>query len=103
MNTEESARVKTSGCRDRGHGDDERGVKPARDRWSSVEILRDLGLSKEKIVAYHRRFPTPTLTSCAPPSAPPAAPTAAPATGIRKSQPISMPQRGPRDRQRLVV
>ena len=26
----------------------------------SVEILRDLGLSKEKIVAYHRRFPTPT-------------------------------------------
>jgi hypothetical protein len=93
MNTEESARVKTSGCRDRGHGDDERGVKgddergvkPARDSWSSVEILRDLGLSKEKIVAYHRRFPTPTLTSCAPPSAPPAAPTDAPATGIRKS------------------
>jgi hypothetical protein len=86
MNTEESARVKTSGCRDRGHGDDERGVKPARDRWSSVEILRDLGLSKEKIVAYHRRFPTPTLTSCAPPSAPPAALTAAPATGIRASR-----------------
>jgi hypothetical protein len=93
MNTEESARVKTSGCRDRGHGDDERGVKPARDRWSSVEILRDLGLSKEKIVAYHRRFPTPTLTSCAPPSAPPAALTAAPATGIRASR--SACPRGP--------
>jgi len=30
----------------------------------SVEILRDLGLSKEKIVAYHRRFPTPTPTGC---------------------------------------
>jgi phospholipase/lecithinase/hemolysin len=29
----------------------------------SVEILRDLGLSKEKIVAYHRRFPTPTPTT----------------------------------------
>ena len=38
----------------------------ARDRdlpRRSVEILRDLGLSKEKIVAYHRRFPTPP-TSC---------------------------------------
>jgi len=65
MNTEE-ARVKTSGRQGRGHGDDERGVKPARDRGlprRSVEILRDLGLSKEKIVAYHRRFPTPTPTS----------------------------------------
>ena len=63
MNTEESARVKTSGRQSRGHGDDERGVKPARDRdlpRRSVEILRDLGLSKEKIVAYHRHFPTPT-------------------------------------------
>ncbi len=30
----------------------------------SVEILRDLGLSKEMIVAYHRRFPTPTPMSC---------------------------------------
>ena len=30
----------------------------------SDEILRDLGLSKEKIVAYHRRFPTPTPTRC---------------------------------------
>jgi hypothetical protein len=63
MNTEE-ARVKTSGRR--GHGDAERGVKPARDRdlpRRSVEILRDLGLSKEKIVAYHRRFPTPTPTT----------------------------------------
>jgi hypothetical protein len=62
MNTEQ-ARVKTSGRHGRGHGDDERGVKPARARdlpRRSVEILRDLGLSKEKIVAYHRRFPTPT-------------------------------------------
>ena len=62
MNTEE-ARVKTSGRQGTGHGDDERGVKPACDRdlpRRSVEILRDLGLSKEKIVAYHRRFPTPT-------------------------------------------
>ena len=67
MNTEE-ARVKTGGWQDRGHGlADERGVKPACDRdplRRSVEILRDLGLSKEKIVAYHRRFPTPTPTSC---------------------------------------
>jgi hypothetical protein len=66
MNTEE-ARVKTSGRQDGGHGDDERGVEPARDRdlpRRSVEILRDLGLSKEKIVAYHRRFPTPTPMSC---------------------------------------
>ena len=65
MNTE--ARVKTSARQGRGHGDDERGVKPARDGnlpRRSVEILRDLGLSKEKIVAYHRRFPTPTPTSC---------------------------------------
>ena len=63
MNTEE-ARVKTSGRR--GHGDAERGLKPAGDGdlpWRSVEILRDLGLSKEKIVAYHRRFPTPTPTT----------------------------------------
>ena len=60
MNTEE-ARVKTSGRR--GHGDAERGLEPACDRdlpWRSDEILRDLGLPKEKIVAYHRRFPTPT-------------------------------------------
>ncbi len=65
MNSEESARVKTSGRQGRGNGDDERGVKPARDidlPWRSVEILRDLGLSKEKIVAYHRRFPIPTPT-----------------------------------------
>ena len=64
MNTEE-ARVKTSARQGRGHGDDERGVKPACDRDTprrSVEILRDLGLSKEKIVAYHRRFPIPTPT-----------------------------------------
>jgi hypothetical protein len=66
MNTQE-ARVKTSGRQGCGYGDDERRVKPARDRdlpRRSVDILRDLGLSKEKIVAYHRRFPTPTPTSC---------------------------------------
>jgi len=43
MNTED-ARVKTSGRQGRGHGDDERGVEPARDRdppRRSVEILRD--------------------------------------------------------------
>jgi hypothetical protein len=60
MNTEE-ARVKTSGRHARGHQVDERGLKLARERdlpRRSVEILRDLGLSKEKIVAYHRRFPT---------------------------------------------
>ena len=62
MNREE-ARLRTSGRQDGGHVDDERGVERARDRdlpRRSVEILRDLGLSKEKIVAYHRRFPTPT-------------------------------------------
>jgi len=67
MNTEESARVKTGGRQGRGYGrGDERGVKPARDRdppRRSVEILRDLGLSQEKIVAYNLRFPTPP-TSC---------------------------------------
>ena len=58
MNTE-AARVKTSGRQDGSHGDEERGVAPARDRdlpRRSVDVLRDLGLSKEKIVAYHRRF-----------------------------------------------
>jgi hypothetical protein len=66
MNTEE-ARVKTGIQQGGGHGDDERGVKPACDRdppRRSVEILRDLGLSTEKIVAYHRRFPMPTPISC---------------------------------------
>jgi hypothetical protein len=61
MNTEE-ARVKTGIQQGRGLGG-ERGAKPACDRdppRRSVEILRDLGLSTEKIVAYHRRFPTPT-------------------------------------------
>ena len=55
--------MKVSGRQGRGHGDDEPGAEPARDgdlRRRSVEILRDLGLSKEKIVAYLRRFPTPT-------------------------------------------
>lgn len=59
----EVARVKTNAGQDGGHGDKEGGVAPARDRdlpRGSVEILRDLGLSREKIVAYHRRFPTPT-------------------------------------------
>jgi len=60
--------VKTSDCQGRGHGRaDEGRVKRARDRdlpRRSVETLRDLGLSKEKIVAYHRRFPTPTPTGC---------------------------------------
>ena len=71
MNTEE-ARVKTSGRQGRGHGDDERGGEPARDRdlpQRSVEILRDLGLSKEKIVAYHRRFPTPAARELRVPTA----------------------------------
>ena len=66
MNTEE-ARVKISGRQGWGPGGDKRGVEAAPDRdlpRRSVEILRDLGLSKEKIVAYHRRFPTPTPTSC---------------------------------------
>ncbi len=65
MNSEESARVKTSGRQGKGHGDDDRGVKPALDidlPRRSVEILRDLGLSMEKIVAYHCRFPIPTRT-----------------------------------------
>jgi hypothetical protein len=65
MNTEVSARVKTSGRQGMDHGDDEREVTPACDRDSpkrSVEILRDLGLSQEKIVAYNLRFPTPTPT-----------------------------------------
>jgi hypothetical protein len=66
VNTE-VARVKTRGWQDGGHGDEERGVVPARDRdlpRPSVDVLRDLGLSKEKIVAYHRRFPAPTPTCC---------------------------------------
>jgi len=56
MNTEESARLETGG-RDRP------GLQLACDgRLSrrSVEILHDLGLSQEKIVAYNLRFPTPT-------------------------------------------
>ena len=59
--------MKTGGRQGRGHGDDERGVKPACDGdlpRRSIEILRDLGLSQEKIVAYNLRFPTPTPTSC---------------------------------------
>jgi hypothetical protein len=63
MNTEESARVETTGRQGRDYGDDEPGVEPACDRdlpRRSVEILRDLGLSQEKIVAYNLRFPTPT-------------------------------------------
>jgi hypothetical protein len=65
VNTE-GARVKTSGWQDGGHGHEERGVVPARDRDlpRRSDVLRDLGLSKEKIVAYHRRFPAPTPTRC---------------------------------------
>jgi hypothetical protein len=62
----------TSGQQDGGHEDEERGVAAVRDTdlpRRSVEILRDLGLSKEKIVAYHRRFPTPPPTSCGVPIA----------------------------------
>ena len=62
MNTE-AAGMKTSSWQDGGHGDEERGVAPARDRdlrRRSVDVLRDLGLSTEKIVAYHRGFPAPT-------------------------------------------
>ena len=73
MNTEEEARVKTSGRQGGGHGRaDERGVKPACDRdppRRSVEILRDLGLSKEKIVAYHRCFPNAAYELRVPPPA----------------------------------
>ena len=60
MITEEAC-VKAGGRRN-----DELGVKRARHRdlpRRSVEILRYLGLSKDKIVAYHRRFPTPTPTT----------------------------------------
>ena len=58
-------RVKAGGRQGGGHGDDERGVKSARDidLQRSVEILGELGLSKENIVAYQRRFPIPTPTS----------------------------------------
>jgi hypothetical protein len=62
VNTE-VARLKTSGWQDGGHGDEDRGVGPARDRdlaRRSVDVLRDLGLSKEKIVA----FPAPVPTGC---------------------------------------
>ena len=64
MDTE--ARVTVSSREDRGHGHDERGVDRARNRCllrRSIEILRDLGLSREKIVAYYRRFPTPAPTT----------------------------------------
>ena len=60
MNTEETARLETGGCDGPGN---ERGLQLACDgRLSrrSVEILHDLGLSQEKIVAYNLRFPTPT-------------------------------------------
>ena len=64
MNKEEFARLKTDvqqGGRD-GPGNG-RGLKLAGVRHlprRSVEILRDLGLSQEKIDAYDLRFPTPT-------------------------------------------
>ena len=50
MDTEE-ARVTVSSRDDRGHGHDERGVDRALNRCllqRSIEILRDLGLSREK-------------------------------------------------------
>ena len=49
MNTEEPALLETGGR-------DGPGLLSRR----SVEILHDLGLSQEKIVAYNLRFPTPT-------------------------------------------
>ena len=58
--------MKISGRQGWSPGGDKRGVEAAPDRdlpRRSVEMLRDLGLSKEKIVAYHRRFPTPTPTT----------------------------------------
>jgi hypothetical protein len=58
--------VTVSSREDRGHGDHERGVDTAGNRCllrRSIEILRDLGLSREKIVAYYRRFPTPAPTT----------------------------------------
>ena len=61
--------MKISGRQGWGPGGDKRGVEAAPDRdlpRRSVEILRDLGLSKEKIVAYHRRFPTPSPTGRGP-------------------------------------
>jgi hypothetical protein len=60
MNREESARVETGG-RD-GPGN-EQGLKLAGVGHlprGSVAILRDLGVSQEKIAAYDLRFPTPT-------------------------------------------
>ncbi len=60
MTTEESERLETGGRDEPG---DEQGLQLACDeRLSrrSVEILHDLGLSQEKIVAYNLRFPTPT-------------------------------------------
>jgi hypothetical protein len=55
MNTEEAREDQRS----QGPRRPERGLEPARDRdlpWRSVEVLRDLCLSKEKIVGYHCRF-----------------------------------------------
>ena len=66
MNTR-LTRVKNGIQQDRGHGNDERELKPACDRdppRRSVEILCDLGLSQERIVAYYLRFPTPTSMRC---------------------------------------
>jgi hypothetical protein len=39
------------------------GLRPAGETplpWRSVAILRDLGMSHETIIAYSRRFPTPS-------------------------------------------
>jgi hypothetical protein len=44
-------------------------------------------------VSHPASCPDRSTSTSKPPSAPPAAPTAAPASGITKSQPISMPQK----------
>ena len=63
MNADEPARVKTGVEKDGGQGPgDEPGLRPAGERrlpWRSVVVLRDLGMSHERIVAYSCRFPTP--------------------------------------------
>ena len=65
MNTEDSAGLKTGVEQGGRDGPSiERGWKLDRHlRRLSVEILHDLGLSQEKIVAYNLRFPTPTRTA----------------------------------------
>ena len=60
MNTEDSARLKSGVEQGRDRPGNQRGWKHDIDLpGRSVEILHDLGLSQEKIVAYSLRFPTP--------------------------------------------